>query len=312
MSFPILQQRLRALPLAAALLLSGCATGPGAVPQDPIEPFNRVVFSANDKLDRYVAVPLAKSYKAVLPGPVRTAIGNFFANLGDVGNTINNLLQGKGQHAVESLMRLSVNTVFGIGGLIDVATPAGLQKHSQDFGLTLGNWGLSSGPYLVLPLFGPSSIRDSVGVVGDLYADPERYVEAPTRTGLYALNFVSTRARLLDASELLEQAALDPYTFVRDAYLQQRSYRIHEGKETKSLPDYGDEGEMPAAPPAPAPEPVPAPVPDPVPDPVEQPPKQGDNSQADDAALAGTAVEESGTELAAQPTDDLPPTAWAH
>ena len=307
MSFPILHPRSRALPLAAALLLSGCATGPGAVPQDPMEPFNRVVFSANDKLDRYVAVPLAKSYKAVLPGPIRTAVSNFFANLGDVGNTINNLLQGKGQHAVESLMRVSVNTVFGIGGLIDVATPAGLQKHSQDFGLTLGNWGLSSGPYLVLPLFGPSSIRDGVGVVGDLYSDPVRYVEAPTRTGLYAMNFVSTRARLLDASELLEQAALDPYTFVRDAYLQQRSYRIQEGKETK-LPDYGDEGEVPAAPPAPAPEPVPAPVPDA----VEPPPKQGDISEADDAALAGTAVEESGTELAAQPTDDLPPTAWAH
>ncbi|WP_295996226.1 VacJ family lipoprotein [Rugamonas sp.] len=237
----------RAQIVLAAALLAGCATGPGASRNDPIEPFNRVVFGANDALDRYVAVPVAKGYRAVTPGFARTGVSNFFANLGDVGNTINNLLQGKLHDGAESLSRLVVNTIFGIGGLFDVATPTGLDKHSQDFGLTLGTWGLASGPYLVLPLFGPSSIRDGVGQVADIQLDPIRYTDPAVRDPLYVASVINTRANLLGATDLLDAAALDRYTFVRDAYLQQRRYRIDQNRGTTTLPDYEDSDD--AAPP---------------------------------------------------------------
>jgi len=229
-------------------LLGGCATGPNANPNDPLEPLNRAVFNANDKLDQYVATPVAKGYKAVTPQPVRTAITNFFSNLGDVGNTVNNLLQGKGVAAMESLMRVAVNTVFGLGGLLDIATPAGLHKQPQDFGLTLGTWGAQSGPYLVLPLFGPSSIRDGLGLAADFQLDPTSYAKPAVRNSLYGVNFVNTRTNLLGATDLLAEAALDKYSFVRDAYLQQRRYRLQEGKGPAKLPEYEDYGDTEEAP----------------------------------------------------------------
>src|SRR5437868_11974425 len=138
--------------LLTALVTAGCASGPQANPDDPLEPLNRKVFTVNDKLDQYVATPVAKGYRAVTPQPVRTAVTNFFANLSDVGNTVNNALQGNGVGAAESFMRVAMNTVLGIGVLIDIATPAGLAKHSEDFGLTMGKSGIPAGPYLVLPL----------------------------------------------------------------------------------------------------------------------------------------------------------------
>jgi phospholipid-binding lipoprotein MlaA len=223
------------LLLCAAL--AGCATGPNANPADPLEPFNRSMFTFNDKLDQYVARPLAQGYQAITPSPIRTGVTNFFSNLGDVGNTINNLLQGKLGDGMESLMRVAINTVFGIGGVLDVATPAGLPRHSQDFGLTLGNWGVPSGSYLVLPLFGPSTFRDAPAMLIDLQLDPLTYVDSDTRLPLRVLNIVNTRANLLNASTLLEEAALDKYTFVRDAWSQQRQNKINEGKES-ALPKY--------------------------------------------------------------------------
>jgi phospholipid-binding lipoprotein MlaA len=227
-------------------LLSGCATGPNASPNDPLEPFNRVVFSANDKIDQYVAVPLAKGYEKVTPTPVRTAVTNFFGNLGDVGNAVNNLLQGKGEDAVNSLMRVAVNTTFGIVGLIDIATPAGLRRRSQDFGLTLGTWHIPSGPYLVLPLFGPSSFRDGAGLAVDFQLNPVTYAKPAVRNSLFGLNFVNTRTNLLGATELLQQAALDKYTFVRDGYLQRRQYLLESESSPRKLPEYDAAGETPA------------------------------------------------------------------
>jgi len=225
------------------MLLTGCATGPNANPNDPLEPLNRVIFRANDKLDEYVATPVAKGYRAVAPQPLQTAVNNFFGNLADVGNTLNSLLQGKGVAAMESLMRVAINTVFGLGGLLDIATPAGLHKHSQDFGLTLGTWGVPSGPYLVLPLFGPRSIRDGMGLYVDFQLDPLTYMRPAVRNSLYGLQFVNVRSNMLGATDLLSQAALDRYSFVRDAYQQQRLYLIQEGKGKTKLPEYEDFGD---------------------------------------------------------------------
>jgi phospholipid-binding lipoprotein MlaA len=241
-------RRCAASLLLLSALLGGCATGPDASPNDPLEPFNRTVFSANDKIDKYVAIPLAKGYRKVTPSPVRTAVTNFFGNLGDVGNTVNNLLQGKGEDAVNSLMRIAVNTVFGIGGLIDIATPAGLRKHPQDVGLTLGTWGIPSGPYLVLPLFGPSSFRDGAGLAADFQLDPVTYTKPAVRNSLYGLNFVNTRTNLLGTTELIEQAALDKYSFVRDGYLQRRQNLIESRTGPRNLPEYEDAGSAPAQP----------------------------------------------------------------
>lgn len=245
------------------LLAAGCATGPQANPDDPLEPMNRVVFKVNDKLDEYVAKPVAKGYKAVTPQPVRTAVTNFYSNIADVGNFANNLLQGKGVEAAESLMRVAINSVLGIGGLIDIATPAGLQKHSQDFGLTLGTWGVPSGPYLVLPVFGPSSFRDGVGLYVNFWFDPTTYAEPAVRNSLYGMNVVDVRTNLLGATDLLSLAALDKYAFVRDAYVQRRRYLLEGGGG--KLPDYGEDDEadgaaMPSQAPAPASAPATAPA----------------------------------------------------
>lgn len=249
---------------AAALLASGCATGPQANPDDPLEPMNRVVFKANDTLDQYVAVPLAKGYQKVTPEPARIAVSNFFSNFADVGNFVNNVLQGKGVEATETLMRVAINTVLGIGGLIDIATPAGLTKHSQDFGLTLGVWGVPAGPYLVLPVFGPSSFRDGVGVGASIYLDPAHYFDPAWRNTMFGVNVISTRANLLGATDLLSQAALDKYAFVRDAYRQRRQYLINSG--SGKLPSYDDEEETDATPDsAPAAGPAAAPAASPAP-----------------------------------------------
>jgi phospholipid-binding lipoprotein MlaA len=227
---------------------SGCATGPDRVPEDPLEPLNRATFTFNDALDRNVARPVAERYNQYTPRPLRTAIGNFFSNLSDVPVMVNNFLQLRIGDGLSDIMRLATNTVFGLGGLIDIATPAGIPKHDQDFGLTLAHYGVPSGPYLVLPIFGPSDFRDAVGFGVDQYAYPLNYADVAWRNSLWGLNFVSTRARYLGATQLLEEAALDKYTFTRDAFLGQRRYKASEGKE-QALPNYEQ--------PAPAGQPVP-------------------------------------------------------
>jgi phospholipid-binding lipoprotein MlaA len=246
-----MKMRNAALALVATGLISGCATGPDRKPGDPLEPMNRVIFTVNDKVDQAVAVPIAKGYQKVTPQPIRQAISNFFSNIGDLDNFANSMLQLHITEAFETLMRFTMNSVFGIGGLIDFATPAGLPKHKQDFGLTLGRWGVPSGPYLVLPLFGPSSFRDSIGFAVDFRFNPIHYMDWQPRTVLYGVQFVSVRSDLLGATSLLEQAALDKYSFVRDAYTQQRRALLRgTGAPAQALPDYGDDdsGAAPAEP----------------------------------------------------------------
>jgi len=246
-----MKMRTAVLAMLATGLMSGCATGPNRTPGDPLEPMNRVIFNVNDKVDTAVAVPLAKGYQKVTPQPLRQAISNFFSNIGDLDNFANSMLQLHITEAVETLMRFTMNTVFGVGGLLDFATPAGLPKHKQDFGLTLGRWGMPSGPYLVLPLFGPSSFRDSVGFAVDFRFNPIHYLDWEPRTVLYGVQFLSVRSDLLGATSLLQQAALDKYSFVRDAYTQQRRALLRgTGAPEQALPDYGDleSGAAPAEP----------------------------------------------------------------
>lgn len=214
----------------ALLVLSGCATGPNADPRDPLEPFNRGVYSFNEGVDRAVLKPVAQVYNDALPSPVRTGVRNFFANLSDAWTAVNALLQGRGQAAVESLFRVQINTVFGLGGLIDIASDADIPRHREDFGKTLGAWGVPTGPYLVLPLLGPSTIRDTAALPVEFWGSPVSHInDSGARTGLRVLRIVDTRAQLLRVGNVLDEAALDKYSFTRDAYLQLRGSHDYDG-----------------------------------------------------------------------------------
>jgi phospholipid-binding lipoprotein MlaA len=224
----------RALTLGVGLLLgvllAGCASGPSADPRDPLEPFNRSVYRFNSALDTAVLKPVAGAYRDVTPVRVRQGVGNFFGNLQDAWSFVNNVLQFKGQAAIDSLRRVGVNTFLGWGGVFDVATEMDIEKHTKDFGHTLGYWGFGSGPYLVLPFLGSSTLRDTVALPvdwkGDLVAN---VAHIPTRNTARALRLVDERSDLLKASTMLEEAALDPYTFVREAFLQRRRSVIFDG-----------------------------------------------------------------------------------
>ena len=230
----------------AAALLAGCTTVQTPTKGDPLEGLNRTIFTVNDKLDQYALKPVAKGYVFITPQPVRDSVTNFFSNIGDVYIAANNLLQLKITDGVEDIMRIVINTVFGVGGLFDVATLAKLPKHDNDLGLTLGHYGVPAGPYLVLPLFGPSTVRDAVGSIGNYYVNPLSYIHPDGLSwALYGLNVVNTRANLLNASDVLEGAALDKYSFVRNAYLQRRQYLLSDGKQSQGLPNYGDEAPLP-------------------------------------------------------------------
>ena len=216
------------------LLLTACASippGSTADPRDPFERYNRAMFSFNKTVDDKVLKPVATGYVDVIPDLVRTAIGNFFGNIGDVWTAVNNYLQGKPRDGTNDLARVVLNSTFGIVGLIDVATPAGLVQHEEDFGQTLGVWGVKSGPYLVLPIWGASTVRDGLVRPLDLYADPITQINgAGVENSLRALRLVDDRATLLYSTRMMEDAALDPYLFVRDAYLQRRESRVRDGK----------------------------------------------------------------------------------
>lgn len=228
--------RLGAIALAAAAL-TGCASTSNN-PNDPLEGFNRTMFSFNDTVDKVALKPAAQAYDAVVPNPVQHGVGNFFGNIGDLWSSINQLLQGRVEQGVSTFMRVAINTTFGLGGVLDVATEARLPREKSDFGQTLGKWGVGSGPYVVLPFFGPSTVRDTAGMPVDLYGDLWTY-KRPTRWRNVGgvVRIVDRRAQLLDASTLLEDAALDKYDFVRDAYLQRRQSQINGAGGGKDQPE---------------------------------------------------------------------------
>lgn len=215
------------LLLAAAL--GGCATG--GDPRDPLEPLNRKVYAFNDKLDTWVVRPVATGYRDWVPDPIRDRVRNFFGNIADPLIGANNILQGKFEDGFLDWMRFTFNTTLGLFGLHDVASEMGYEKHNEDFGQTFGRWGAGTGPYLVLPFLGSSNVRDGIGSAFDIYLDPLGEVR-PYRLQyeLWGTRVVQTRADLLDASRILEEASLDKYTFQRDAYLQRRRSLIYDGR----------------------------------------------------------------------------------
>lgn len=237
---------LRALSLALiGLSLAGCAT---TGEKDPYEKFNRTMFTFNDAVDRNALKPAASAYKTVAPSFVQTGVNNFFGNLADLWSGANNLMQGKGERGVSDFTRVVINSTFGLGGVIDWASDAGLKKYNEDFGQTLGYWGMPSGPYVMLPLLGPSTLRDTAALPIDIAADPWGYgISSEVQAAGVALRVVDQRAVLLDATNLMEEAALDRYEFIRDGYLQQRKARVFDGEDSRKAAKEARADEAPSA-----------------------------------------------------------------
>jgi len=249
---------LAATAIAVSLALGGCATvqqargGPGQK-LDPWENWNRKVFAFNEGLDAYVLKPVATAYANVVPQPVRRGVDNFFANAADAWSAVNNVLQGKGQAAFEDVVRVTTNSFFGIGGIFDVASEIGIPRHKEDFGQTLGRWGFGAGAYVVWPLFGPSTVRDSIALPLDRAASPALLIDdGRTQFSLTVLQVINTRANLLGASQVLDDIALDKYSFLRDAYLQRRRSLVYDGNapDTDSDSDSSSEATPQSAAPA--------------------------------------------------------------
>lgn len=246
--------------VASLVVLAGCATAPAgssgnlanpATAADPWENWNRKVYGFNDAVDKAVLKPLAEAYKAVLPSLVRTGVTNVLGNLGDVWSAANHLLQGKVFSGLDMGMRVLTNTLFGLGGLLDPATEMGLTRRSEDFGQTLGRWGVPSGPYLVLPFLGPSTVRDGAALLVDRQGSASRL--PPTEAGrlsFTALELVNLRTNLLSTTQLLDQVALDRYSFVRDGFLMRRRDALYDGAPPAEAgsEDPGDSPPPPAAP----------------------------------------------------------------
>lgn len=215
--------------ILACLLLTGCASTSGTSnPKDPFESYNRSMYGINDTLDKAILKPVAQGYKTVIPGPARKMVHNFFSNIDDIFVTGNNLLQFKFKQASSDFTRVWVNTIFGVFGLFNVADK--LEKHNEDFGQTLGYWGVGSGPYVVLPLLGPSSVRDGTGLaVGSYFGLIENVEDIPLRNTLWLTNKIDQRTQLLDAEEILEDTVVDRYSFIRDGYLMRRQSLVYDG-----------------------------------------------------------------------------------
>ena len=236
--------------VALTLLSSGCATGPNANPNDPLEPINRKVARFNDAVDDNVLRPVATGYRDYTPQSVQTGVNNFFRNLSDVWSTANNGLQLKGRETAESFMRVVVNTVFGIYGVFDPATQIGLQRHPEDFGQPLGYWGVPSGPYVVLPVLGPSTVRDTSVLPLEFSTDfVLKHDVVGQRNVAMAARVVDKRASLLQTSDLLTDAAIDRYSFTRDSYLQYRRNQVYDGNppDEDNLVDPSAEPSAPSA-----------------------------------------------------------------
>ncbi|ABM58146.1 MlaA family lipoprotein [Verminephrobacter eiseniae] len=236
--------------LLGAAVLAGCATVAQPDPRDPLQGYNRSMAQFNEHLDTMVLKPVATAYREVTPAPVRTGVSNFFANIGDIWSFVNNLLQLRGEAAAASFMRVNVNTFLGLGGLLDIASELNIERHKQDFGLTLGHWGVGTGPYLVLPLLGPSTLRDSLALSVDIRGNALHHLEsASARQSLYLLRTVEMRANLLRAGAVLDSAALDKYSFTRDVFLQVRGQAAEaNGMDDEDADNPSSEGMLPEEP----------------------------------------------------------------
>jgi phospholipid-binding lipoprotein MlaA len=254
------------LGVVFALALSGCVTLPPNAPrskQDPWESWNRGVYRVNTALDNAVTKPIAKGYVKVVPSPLRTGVSNFFANLNTTDVMINDALQGKFKAAANDLGRFLLNSTVGLGGLLDPATPAGLDRNDGDFGETLGKWGVHAGPFLELPLLGPSDFRDGPAKLVDAYMRPQGYIKNTTvKYSLWGFDLLDKRASLLSLDETLKRV-YDPYAFIRDAYLQHRAYLVSDGKSGDETPleDPGEDAPAPKSITPPPAGPTPAPTP---------------------------------------------------
>lgn len=220
----------RACAIAAAALVAGCATGPSAK-DDPLEPMNRTLYEVHDAVDTAVVRPIAQAYVDVVPQPVRQSVSNVFNNIQDLFSGINGILQGKLDKAGDDFGRVVLNTGFGLGGIFDLASMMGIERGNEDFGQTFGVWGIPQGPYLFVPLFGPTTFRDGAGVALRFVWGPAQYLsDEALRWSLYGLTYIDLRADALSAGGIVETAALDRYTFIRNAYLQRRRYLVYDGK----------------------------------------------------------------------------------
>jgi phospholipid-binding lipoprotein MlaA len=229
--------------IVIAALLAGCASTGERDPRDPWEGVNRRIYRFNDVVDENVARPVARGYQRVVPGEIRDRVRNFFGNIGDVFIGVNNLLQGKLADGASDWARVLWNTSFGLFGIHDVASQMGYEKHNEDFGQTFGWWGAGPGPYLVLPFLGSSDLRDGIGTGVDIYTDPIQLVEPHrVRYSIIGLRLTQTRADLLDASRILEEAALDRYVFQRDAYLQRRRNLVYDGQPPREPREDEEDG----------------------------------------------------------------------
>ena len=224
-----LKRRIAVMVAVSTAALAGCAVTPSKV--DPLEPWNRAMYSVHTAVDDAVIKPVAKAYVQIWPEPVRTAVSNFFGNIDDFFTGVNDALQGNGNRAGDAFGRVLLNSTFGLGGIFDLASMMGIAKDKNDFGLTFGKWGAPEGAYLFVPLFGPTTVRDGTGVIVRIYLSPTGYIDnIALRNSLYGLFYLDTRAQALQAESVLDTAALDRYRYLRNAYLKNRRYLLYNGK----------------------------------------------------------------------------------
>ena len=216
------------------VVLAGCAVAPSKV--DPLEPWNRAMYSVHEVVDGNVIKPVAKAYVQNMPELIRTGVSNFFGNIDDLFTGINDVLQGNGNRAGDAFGRVLLNSTFGMGGIFDLASMVGITKDKNDFGLTFGKWGATEGAYLFIPLFGPTTVRDGTGWLVRIYTTPTGYIDnIPLRNSIWGIGYLDTRAQLLQSEDVLDTAALDKYRFLRNAYLRARRYQLYDGKPPPEL-----------------------------------------------------------------------------